>query len=324
MNLLERDDLSDLLTGCIRTERTDTGLRFHRLTERQVDHFEETNESWGIRANCSAGVQLSIVTDSRTLELTGRILPGARQYAGVDVEVDGRVIGSHRLDAGNETRTISLAEFAMRHEREITVTFPQSAIPDLDTIEVEDDASVAPPKPKGRRYLAIGDSITQGMNARGSASAYPIQLAKLLNAELLNLGVGGHIFDVDSLDEELPFEPDIVTVAYGTNDWTREITREDIAETVDAYLRRLSKMVPGADVFVLTPIWREIGNEVRAGGTLVEFSSAIARTAAVFGNVTIIDGTTLVPNRSDLLPDGTHPNDEGFLHYAINLRCAIG
>ena len=324
MNLLERDDLGGLLTGCVRTEKTDSGLRFHRHTKRQVDHFEEANEAWGIRANCAAGVQLSIVTDSRTLKLTGRMLQGARQYAGLDVEVDGRVIGSHRLDAGVETRTLSLTDFSMRHEREITVTFPQSAIPELDALEIEDDAEVRPPKPKARRYLAIGDSITQGMDAKGPASAYPVQLAKLLNAEMLNLGVGGHIFDVDALDAELPFEPDIVTVAYGTNDWSREITREDVAETVDVYLKRLSKMVPGADIFVITPIWRENGNDVRAGGTLVEFSSAIARAAAVFGNVTIIDGTTLVPNRSDLLPDGTHPNDEGFLYYAINLRCAIG
>jgi hypothetical protein len=324
MNLLERDDLGELLTGCIRTEQTDSGLRFHRLTERQVAHFEEANESWGVRANCSAGVQLKIVTDSRILDLTGRILPGARQYAGLDVEVDGRVIGSHRFDASDETRDIRLVEFSMRHEREITVTFPQSAIPDLDALNVEDDASVRPQKRKHPRYLAIGDSITQGMDARGPASAYPVQLTRMLSAELLNLGVGGHIFDIDSLDADLPFAPDIVTVAYGTNDWSREISREDIGETVTAYLTRLSEIYPDADIYVLTPIWRENGNEVRAGGTLVEFSSAIARAASTFGRVTIIDGTTLVPNRSDLLPDGTHPNDEGFLHYAINLRRSIG
>lgn len=324
MNLLERDDLAELLTGCIRTEKTDTGLRFHRLTERQVDHFEETNEAWGLRANCTAGVQLNLVTNSRTLELTGRILPGARQYAGLDVEVDGRVIGAHRLDVSDKTRTIQLAEFAMRHRREITVTFPQSAILDLDAITVEADSEVESVKRNGPQYLAIGDSITQGMDAQGPASAYPVQLARMLNAELLNLGVGGHIFDVDALDSELPFSPDIVTVAYGTNDWSREITREEISETVKDYLERLTPMVPDADIYVLTPIWRENGNEVRKGGTLVEFSAAIARVAGSFGNVTVIDGTTLVPNRSDLLPDGTHPNDEGFLHYAINLRREIG
>ena len=323
MNLLERDDLAALLTGCIRTEQTDSGLRFHRLTQRQVAHFAEANEAWGVRAKCSAGVQLKIVTDSKTLDLSGRIFPGARQYAGLDVEVDGRVIGSHRIDASDETRDIRLAEFSTRHEREITVTFPHSAIPALDALHVADDASVRPQARQRPRYLAVGDSITQGMDARGPASAYPLQLARMLGAELLNLGVGGHVFDLDSLDADLPFAPDIVTVAYGTNDWSREICREDIGETVTAYLTRLSAIYPAADIYVLTPIWRENGNTVRAGGTLAEFSSAIARAASSFGRVTAIDGTTLVPHRSDLLPDGTHPNDEGFLHYAINLRRTI-
>ena len=85
----------------------------------------------------------------------------------------------------------------------------------------------------------IGDSITQGMDARGPASAYAVQLARVLDVELLNQGVGGHIFDLDALDDELPYHPDIITIAYGTNDWSRDTTREEISSRVERYLTRL-------------------------------------------------------------------------------------
>ncbi|MBT3345728.1 MAG: SGNH/GDSL hydrolase family protein [Gemmatimonadetes bacterium] len=329
MNLLDREDLLSFLPGCIRTERTSTGLRLHRLTAQQVDYFQTANEAWGIRANCPAGITLHLETDSPTLDLTGRILPGARTYAGIDVEVDGRGLRSLRIDAGPETRTWHLLEGALtagatRQRRKICVTLPQSAILELDAMSLDSDAELWMPAPHTLKYLAIGDSITQGMDARGPSSIYPVQLARMLNAHLLNLGVGGHIYDLAALDDELPFAPDLVTIAYGTNDWSRDLSQDQIANTVDEYLRRLMATVArSAKVYVLAPLWRHNGHEARAGGTLVEFSQAIATAAAGVEGVSVVDGTTLVPHRAELFADGTHPTDEGFLHYAINLKQAV-
>ena len=65
--------------------------------------------------------------------------------------------------------------------------------------------------------------------------------------------------------------------------------------------------------------WRTNHTESKTGGTLLAFSSAIAEAARSFDRVSVIDGYTLVPHREDLFADGLHPNDEGFLHYALNL-----
>ena len=45
MNLLERDDFHAFLTGCLRTEQTDSGLLLHRHTARQTAYFQKTNEA---------------------------------------------------------------------------------------------------------------------------------------------------------------------------------------------------------------------------------------------------------------------------------------
>jgi hypothetical protein len=57
---------------------------------------------------------------------------------------------------------------------------------------------------------------------------------------------------------------------------------------------------------------------------LIEFSEAISEAASGFENVTVVDGSTLVPHLPAMFADGTHPNDEGFLHYAINLHRKVG
>ncbi|HAA77858.1 TPA: hypothetical protein DCE37_22360 [Candidatus Latescibacteria bacterium] len=323
MNLLDRDDIESFFAGVVRLERTESGIRPHRHTEKQIQHYETANEMWGVRANCTAGVVLRLFTDSQTVTLSGQVLLGARQYAGFDVAIDGRWIRALRFDTSDETRSFSL-EFDTREKREISCVLPQSAIVEFDAIQLDTDATVAPGAKRTRRYLALGDSITQGMDARGPASAYPIQLARMLDADLLNLGVGGHIFDPDALDDDLPYSPDLVTIAYGTNDWSRDLTRTQVADVAKAYLDRLTRTVArDAQIYLLTPLWRTNADEVKPGGNLIVFSGAIAEAAGSVSGVSVIDGTTLVPHREDLFVDGLHPNDEGFLHYAVGLRGVI-
>ncbi|HCK11435.1 MAG TPA: hypothetical protein DHW45_16285 [Candidatus Latescibacteria bacterium] len=324
MNLLERDDLQEYLSGCIRVERADDHLLFHRHTERQIEYYRRMNESWWVRSRCPAGIRIELVTDAMTLDLTGRLLRGSRQYAGIDVEVDGHVTGRIRIDTSEDSRTFRLAEFSTQERRQITITLPQSALLEAESLELAEETQVNPITNARVPYLALGDSITQGMDASSPESAYPLQLAKIRDMNLLNLGVGGHVFDPDALDDELPFAPKLITVAYGTNDWARGTTREQVSETVAEYLNRLNGTVGvGARLLVITPIWRAIGEEIKEGGDLVAFSEAIAQAAGSITGVTVVDGLSMVPHRDSLFVDGTHPTDEGFLHYAINLNRAF-
>jgi lysophospholipase L1-like esterase len=228
------------------------------------------------------------------------------------------------METGGHTQVLRLLNTDTRQERDISIIFPQSAIVELAAIEVEADVQIAARQASAKKYLALGDSITQGMDARGPISAYPLQLARLLDLELLNLGVGGHIFDLDALHDELPFEPDLVTIAYGTNDWSRDTTRSQIVDTVERYLLRVQDMLAGkADIYLVTPIWRANGGERRQGGTLSKFSVAIAEAAAPMDNVAVVDGLSLVSHDVGLFADGIHPTDEGFLQFGRNLDSAI-
>lgn len=160
-----------------------------------------------------------------------------------------------------------------------------------------------------------------GIRARSPMAAYPTQLGRLMAMEVLNQGVGGHIFETSWLDTELSFRPELITIAYGTNDWSRGLDRNRIRSNVQAFMIRLREVFPAneSSIVVLSPIWRSDFNTVRQGGNLREFSRVIMETAAEFGDTYAVDGTRLLPNQDWYVEDGVHPNDVGFLYYATRL-----
>ena len=72
-------------------------------------------------------------------------------------------------------------------------------------------------------------------------------------------------------------------------------------------------------VLLITPLWT--GNDFPSGpkGSLEEFGRAIAKTARSFKSVHVVNGMELIPHDAAYFADGVHPNELGFLHYAINL-----
>jgi len=340
MNILG-ENINDYFGGVLDVYQDGDGYRLKRVTDAQMAHYEACNDRWPLRAHCNAGATLTLKTNSKFLDVSFSVVMGARQYLGLDVEGDGSVLRSIYIKdfdqpddvtvtnnaqglacvvaEGNGAFTVRLFEFEEQKERTVCVYLPQSVELSFTAVTVEDGASVSSVEKTGRKLLCLGDSITQGMDSLSPMTAYTTQLARLLDVELLNQGVGGHIFDVASFDSDLSYDADWVTIAYGTNDWNGNKTVSDIQKNVRDYLEAVTSRYPSTPVYVLSPIWRVIGDEVRSGGTLWDFSRVILETANAFENVTCVDGLTLMPHQEHLLPDGTHPNDEGFLHYALNL-----
>ena len=266
---------------------------------------------------------IAVRTDACTAGVSLKLLDRARDYAGIDVEVDGAIVNSVVAEPAGDTLEVPLFEFDRPAMRTVRVYLPHAVEFLISSLSVDGGTTLEPVATGKIRVLCLGDSITQGMNARHPASIYTTGLTRSLDALVLNQGVGGHVFDPASFDRSLPFEADIVTIAYGTNDWSSNRTATDLRDNVVAYVAAIRTRYPKARVIVITPIWRAIGNERRAGGTLTECSRLIAEASAQVDRVEVIDGLRLVPHRADLLPDGTHPNDEGFLHYSAGLCSAI-
>ena len=137
----------------------------------------------------------------------------------------------------------------------------------------------------------------------------------------MNKAIGGDVFFPSILRERDAFDPDFVTVAYGTNDW-RHKEPADVRDRAAAFFRRLAELYPAARILALAPLWRGEPASESAFGEDVRCMERLIRDAcAGLPNVTVVPGYNLVPHLADFFSDGRlHPNDLGFGVLAQNLQ----
>ena len=160
----------------------------------------------------------------------------------------------------------------------------------------------------------FGDSITQGFVAGSPSCSYTALLSDALNMDALNQGVGSYYYMAESLIglETLPV-PKLITVAYGTNDWTMMPDIETIRTNVQKYFNRLNTLFPNTPIFVITPIWRGDMDVEQPSGFLEDVIELIENEALQYANIKIINGLEISSHKSEDYADGwLHPNKEGF------------
>ena len=309
----------------LRLRETAAGVIPVRFTDKQLRHFDR-NESLTLRARCPAGISLAVETDATWLELELLVEGAARTYLQATAIVRDRWTDSVSLGRiGSLPHTVVLKLPLEPHAgfgelRRVEVYLPHASCLTVLDVRLSPGAIAAPAKQRPeRRLLCLGDSITQGLESRNPAGTYPVRLARLLDAELLNQGVGGHMFDPDSFDPELPFEPDLITIAYGSNEWMKDVAAADIESRARRYMERVCERYAGVPVLIITPIWHHEEELVKAAGSLADVRGIINRAASGFAQASVIDGAQLVPKLPHLFADGVHPTEEGFGHYAAEL-----
>lgn len=312
-------------TNSIGTVTTEYGLQPIRFTAQQRGHFA-ANEGMRIRSNCASGIKLDLMTDSEWIAFDYTVADQARSWLYFDIFVDGMfadTIGTECFEGRDGHFHYELAHVpdchGKRRERRIRIYLPHLAQLSLRNFMLSAGAFAAPAPGEAGNLLCLGDSITQGMDGRHPSSTFPVLLSRFLGLNVLNHGVGGHVFDKASLDRELPYRPDWITVAYGTNDWGKVNSLWEFARNCREYLEALSQLYPNAKIAVLTPIWRADRGQARQMGTFAELGRALAEICASFPRILLVDGLHLVPHQPRFFGDGTvHPNDEGFMHMALH------
>ena len=248
-------------------------------------------------------------------------IASSRRFYFFDVFVDGVMVqhfGHDNIKEARSTVKVKLGEGKHR----VAIYFPCLAEARIYNVQL-DDGAVIEPVVKSRRMICYGDSITQGYDAQYSSQTYANLIADKLDAELIDQGIGGEIFRPELLDEELDFAPDIITVAYGTNDWSGQ-ERERTVTNANAFYAKLRALYPSAKIFALTPIWRADDDRVTKVGTFAEGVQIVKDAASAQEGVVIVDGARMVPHLREVMADKyLHPNDYGFKFYANALFDAI-
>jgi len=331
--ILSMEQLQSAAQGAAYLSNENGETCFHRFTREQEDLYLERDKAFWKKAFDTAGVKLCFRTDSPWMDLKVRALQTKpRTYFALDVTVDGALIGSidnfSDKDLPDNYTAVSceLGTFAKRFdlgtgEKTVTLYFPWSVDLRIGDLELADGAQFQPVRP-AKTLLAFGDSITQGYDALHPCRRYAAVLADALGAEERNKAIGGEVFFPTLAETADPLEPDYITVAYGTNDWSKT-ERETFLENARAFYSALQRNYPKAMLVALMPIWRKDRDEARAYGSFDRMRQDLREIAEQLG-IPVIDCYGFVPKDSSYFADlRLHPNVRGFEAYAAALYDAF-
>ena len=317
--ILTKKELAALVQGAISIEYDEEGYLIpHRLTEEQRKFYEYREKTY-IRACATPGVRLAFKTDADEFSIDYRITHG--QQAFFYLKVDGALTwhsGEILEGGGSGTFHFDLPEGT----HDVVLYLPYLARASLANFTVPDGASVTS-LAKAPTMLCLGDSITQGAVADYASGTYVTLLADMLGLSHVNQAVSGEIMRPVSLTRDIGFRPKLVTVAFGTNDYAKCATAEELRENATEYYRLVREYYPEAKIFAILPIWRAGHEKIRDMGSFA-LAVSIVRTAAEAVGATVIDAFNFVPHLPEFFYDlRLHPNDLGFQYYASALYRAM-
>lgn len=341
-HVIEGKELLPLVHNALRAEVDENGfLHCCRFSDFQLEQYELAGRRLDFdyvpRTRPASNVTLDFVTDSDILGLIYTWEPVITPYLSFDLLVDGVLWDSMYTEAqNNELKGFSLPEG--RHR--VTLVFPWSVEFRLKTLVLGDGASLqtigdglnperesdAPEYRKNTRILAFGDSITQGYYSRHPSFCYVGSMTGEMNAECLNQAIGGFVFDRSVIDPALAeWKPDIITVAYGTNDYSFSSSAEQIREDMTGFMDKLTELFPDVKILGIMPVYRNDSNQ-HARLFIKDYTPAQAHQVIreVYGHypqVTVLEDTYFPRTPDCFSPDYLHPNDLGFQFYA---RAVVG
>ncbi len=309
------NSLKKLIKSACYFESEDGYLTPYRFSKAQIDltKADGYNEAWRNRVLFSGGIRLEFKTDAEHISLDYKIYIGDctldKRSKTLDVWVGGilysvisieQIMGkiSITLPAGEKSVSIYLPNYYQFSIKNFTIDGKYKSIKD-----------------KGQNVLVIGDSITNGYGSLFSSGSYFNVLQRLTGYNMLNQGIGGYRCEPDELSYVDGFMPDKVITFLGTNWYNCPDCYDYEKATVD-YYKKLTDLYKGKQIIAISPIWRD-DNVDRERFDWCR--SIVKRECEKYGNITFIDGYTLVPCVEECFCDKIHPNEYGCLLLAQNL-----
>ena len=312
---LTYDQICSVTVGAVRTWQDSDGMHFCKCTQKQVDAWRALSPVLGERAETTTGIRLDFHTNSKKISFD--------TSHGKKFELYINNIPRYKVNADEYRERGEAIAFTLdgalgeelEGDRRVTLIFPSHAIAVLKYVELDDSAYIKP-HVFDKKLLFIGDSITQGWDSKYDSLSYAWRTTRFFNAESVIHGVGGGYFH-ETIFDHIDFKPDAVIIALGTNDFGHYPTLDVLREHAGKFLDLIKEEYADAQVFVLSPIWREV--QKKGMGTFAQCRQVVIDEALRCG-FNHIDGLSLCPPIPEFYADGNlHPDDLGFSVYADNL-----
>lgn len=182
-------------------------------------------------------------------------------------------------------------------------------------------------------WIHYGSSISQCAEVEHPCDSWPARVALAADLSLTNMGLGGQChLDIGVAQIIRDRKAHLISLEVGTNIVIQgSLTRRTFVSALHGFLDVVREGHPDTPLVVMTPIHCALleSRSERPDGTLslplvrelLEEHVALRDDRAL----QVIDGRTLLgPDEADLLPDGVHPNEEGYRLVAERFHRRLG
>jgi hypothetical protein len=243
----------------------------------------------------------------------------------------------------------SIAEFelpAADEPRLVQIWLPQNC--EIELIDVVEDASWSPVSETGQpRWVHYGSSISHCEDAVNPIGVWPVAASRALGLEIYNLGLSGNAnleqFAARTI-RDLPAE--LISLKLGINVVNAAtMTERTFTAAVHGFLDTIREGKPNTPILVISPICcpahennpgpTELGADGKVFGqepsrhwwlgelTLTRIReilhTVVAQRTSEDANLYYMDGLKLFDaEEATTMPDGLHPDGEGYLKIATN------
>lgn len=275
---------------------------FYRFSEKQRDFYQNLSAFFGSRSRFQSGVYI-LAEECSEISFDFKVFENSSENIRFDIVIDDE---EESVIFDSEEGSFSKKFSKSR----VMLYLPYYAEIGLKNIYIDGKAE----EKNFGKLLCFGDSITQGFFSDKSSNGFPQIIGRSLGLEAYNFGIGGVCLKSGIMgDIELLPKPEIITFAYGTNDWNFENPFE---EEMDYIFDVISKKFPGVPVFVILPAARKTQDDVKVSGTLEDVRKIIEEKAKTYDNFYVLGCGRKIQSERDLSSDGIHPHTEGMDFYA--------
>lgn len=327
MKHISNSELKECITGAVYFKEYNDGLIPYRFTEEKL-LSTQNNLRREIRHYGASGIKIDFfsVTENLYFKYTAFTEFSSKtanyNFYFFDVYVDNVLILHQGEKKVSEDINGEISIKLKSGEKRITIYLPAPCSVKISDFSIDKKAYMNRIE-YDKKVLFLGDSITHAAYLDFPSLNYVNIISSRLNYNAVNQAIGGDAFDKNHLLHSPDFKPDIIFVAYGTNNWGDVVpgANKNCREDADEYFSELVKLYSNAEVNVILPIWRkdkDIHPERKF--SFNEVSNIIRETAEKY-NFNVVDGIDFIPQIEKLYWDGyLHPNEIGFLFYADSLE----
>ena len=302
------DNLRELFHGSVCFVYKESYIIPRRFTLEQKNIFPETHSFYG-RTLCGASITLELVTDSDKISFDYKFFYRSGIKSRFEVYTNGFLT---HLIQDCELADEGKLEFVFKKGRKrIEIYLPNYSETGIKEFCVNGAYKQIPKK--RTKVLFIGDSITQGGGSKRSAQTYVNITKRAMDYEVLNQGIGGYYCD-EKIIKEIPFDPDKIIVAFGTNHLY--FTEEQNEKAIGGFFEALDKRYKNKKTLVILPPFygREQVENIREKYKRIKeiFLDIISN----YSNMQAVSAYKMIPHLAEYyMDDFIHPNALGMEIY---------